>query len=429
MHIFGRELFSQAKKRYERLLVAQYAYLPGTLRDSGAAGAKAAGEIDEVLAGLGNVTASRLLEMATPFFWLNVQRCYASALQGTADLPRHGRALLITAFDSFLPLLPAGATVEVGCDEPCDLFLPRQRARIPAAENPRTLRRAGPEGFEVTVGRGVLRFDGATARAEGCEDPTVAIPGPWKGRILRAPGAALIEEDVLDEPLPWSCDVSAFAEMLGDSLSLIAKVDKDLGDAIEELVSWYVPIHTPSLDVHRSFTSDALNGVLFLSEASNHVILAEAVVHELYHNVLNMVMATEEVFKAGDAAELYYSPWRDDPRPLFGLFHALYVFSGVTDLYARAAAVVEDSELSEVVRQKRAKLSQQLRMGVAQVPSERLTELGRRVLQQIADGLERDRRAASPLDEGAAAAAEEHMVAWCLRNPELAAGARRPGPW
>lgn len=27
----------------------------------------------------------------------------------------------------------------------------------------------------------------------------------------------------------------------------------------------------------------------------------------------------------------FNSPWRNDPRPLYGLFHAVYVFSGVAN--------------------------------------------------------------------------------------------------
>jgi HEXXH motif-containing protein len=55
--------------------------------------------------------------------------------------------------------------------------------------------------------------------------------------------------------------------------------------------------------------------------------LAEAIVHEYFHNELFLHQESAELFDTRD--ELYYSPWRDDARPLNGLFHGAFVFTAV----------------------------------------------------------------------------------------------------
>ena len=76
-----------------------------------------------------------------------------------------------------------------------------------------------------------------------------------------------------------------------------------------------------------------LPGAFAVGEARDRLVLAEDFIHEFYHNRLFCIEERGAFFEGqGDGAEpvdSYYSPWRYDPRPLQGLFHALYVFTGV----------------------------------------------------------------------------------------------------
>lgn len=85
------------------------------------------------------------------------------------------------------------------------------------------------------------------------------------------------------------------------------------------------------LRARAASSSDAF-GCLLLSEPDDDedvlpAQLGVAVVHEFRHTLLNGLIFLTPLFEECD--ELFYAPWRDDPRPLGGLVHGAYAFSGV----------------------------------------------------------------------------------------------------
>ncbi|MEN1886059.1 HEXXH motif domain-containing protein [Streptomyces mirabilis] len=85
------------------------------------------------------------------------------------------------------------------------------------------------------------------------------------------------------------------------------------------------------LRARAASSSDAF-GCLLLSEPDEDedvlpAQLGAAVVHEFRHTLLNGLIFLMPLFE--DCDELFYAPWRDDPRPLGGLVHGAYAFSGV----------------------------------------------------------------------------------------------------
>ena len=64
--------------------------------------------------------------------------------------------------------------------------------------------------------------------------------------------------------------------------------------------------------------------------------MAEVLIHEFSHNLLNDVMDNYDIFDSEcSKGENFYSPWRNDPRHLTGILHAIYVFEKVAEYYAR----------------------------------------------------------------------------------------------
>lgn len=64
-------------------------------------------------------------------------------------------------------------------------------------------------------------------------------------------------------------------------------------------------------------------------------VLAESIVHEFRHNLLHQLERAYPIFEPGSPNEArFYSPWRDDPRPLSGILHALFVFLDVCAIHA-----------------------------------------------------------------------------------------------
>ncbi|MBK8464884.1 MAG: hypothetical protein IPL32_03555 [Chloracidobacterium sp.] len=68
----------------------------------------------------------------------------------------------------------------------------------------------------------------------------------------------------------------------------------------------------------------------------------DGLIHEHRHDLLNKLMLIDGIFEDETSNSLiYYSPWRPDPRPAIGLFHALYVFIAVAAFYERLLTAKE----------------------------------------------------------------------------------------
>lgn len=94
-------------------------------------------------------------------------------------------------------------------------------------------------------------------------------------------------------------------------------------------------VRSPHPDRHMSCTSEQFFGTI-LTSTGNEYQLAEALVHEFSHNLLNMVILSGDVFDgAVPKEEIYYSPWREDPRHISGVLHAVFVFTNVAELLDR----------------------------------------------------------------------------------------------
>jgi HEXXH motif-containing protein len=96
-------------------------------------------------------------------------------------------------------------------------------------------------------------------------------------------------------------------------------------------------VKSPYVDRHMSCTSEQFFGSILTSTGDEYQ-LAEAIVHEYSHNLLNMVILSGEIFEGQvPREETYYSPWREDPRPIAGVLHAVFVFVNVSELLERVS--------------------------------------------------------------------------------------------
>jgi HEXXH motif-containing protein len=191
------------------------------------------------------------------------------------------------------------------------------------------------------------------------------------------------------------------------------------------LIHWYVPLSTPDLRTHNSFTTPHLVGVIFLSEAYNDIRLAEAMVHEFHHAELHALMEANEVVEYRED-ELFYSPWRPDPRPLYGLFHALHVFTGVIDFYRKAETTEELGAQVDEIRRLRQEICFKIRLGLAQVPREVPAEMGRKILESIEQELAGQEAELDIAHRPIPDKLLTHLNTWKGRNADLVSRVRMP---
>ena len=143
-----------------------------------------------------------------------------------------------------------------------------------------------------------------------------------------------------------------YAACLQESLQRIRKYRPDMADEIHLMTDVVVPMDTSASNLEMaSGTASDMFGACFLSTTDNPLYLAEMLIHEFSHNKLRLLQDIDMLLKPevlGIAK--YYSPWRDDPRPLDGLQHGLFVFSNVAhfwlDVFRDADATVGEKELA-----------------------------------------------------------------------------------
>jgi HEXXH motif-containing protein len=88
------------------------------------------------------------------------------------------------------------------------------------------------------------------------------------------------------------------------------------------------PLIPPSKNAQVSVTSTGGTGGLLLTLPKDPLSFAETLVHEFQHSVLTAVTDISRLHTT-DPDEVYYAPWREDPRPIGGLFQGTYSYLGV----------------------------------------------------------------------------------------------------
>jgi len=175
-----------------------------------------------------------------------------------------------------------------------------------------------------------------------------------------------------------------------------------------------------------TLSTSELPGAFVCSVPTDPFALAADFIHELHHDRLFCIEETGPFFEPGGElgpddpieGENYYSPWRDTPRPLHGLLHALYVYLPVFRFWSGAlrAGALEGARL-DFARDQCARIPVQLRMGASQLRrAARWTPFGRELFEEMA------REAAAMGDEAAALGATLDLPAVTMR----ASGAFRP---
>jgi HEXXH motif-containing protein len=103
-----------------------------------------------------------------------------------------------------------------------------------------------------------------------------------------------------------------------------------------------------------SGTSSAIFGACFLSATEQPLFAGEMLVHEFCHNKLRLLQ--EAVSLISDKylnRSIFYSPWRDEPRPIDGLMHGLYVFSSIAGFWLHVWKDLNANEAERKIAQRR----------------------------------------------------------------------------
>ena len=167
-------------------------------------------------------------------------------------------------------------------------------------------------------------------------------------RLVRCPTARagnlvlpLKPEAFHQSDIPFAADLAPLggayqeehAALVSRALELVRRHAPDSFAWLESSVRVAV-VKPRSVGDFSNQTHSELPGAFVLTVTPDPYCLAEDVVHELHHNLLFFLEERGSFFAASelDAAvrhEAYYSPWRDDLRPLHGILHGVHVYLAV----------------------------------------------------------------------------------------------------
>jgi hypothetical protein len=103
---------------------------------------------------------------------------------------------------------------------------------------------------------------------------------------------------------------------------------------------------------HSNSTFSSLPGAMVLSVVPHTFEMADRIIHEVHHDRLFCIEEFNALLVDGTEdspnIERYYSPWRDDLRPVRGILHGVYVFIAVgrfwMNILKEGTAAAEDLE-------------------------------------------------------------------------------------
>jgi HEXXH motif-containing protein len=208
---------------------------------------------------------------------------------------------------------------------------------------------------------------------------------PLNHALFRLPGIGLSSE--WNEPDP---DFQRLhSQALTDALAVVAAVQP------ETFAQFPHALRTIALKSMRegtfsSLSSSELPGAFICSVPCDRYELAATLIHEFYHNRLYAIEETGAFFEQDGEdsveGENHYSPWRDGPRPLHGLFHALYVYIAVCRYWN---ALIEKRNLDGTqltfAHDQLARIPFQLSIGVNQLRRfAHFTSFGKILFEQLA---------------------------------------------
>lgn len=287
------------------------------------------------------------------------------------------------------------------------------RARLAAREQPE------PWGVAQVSGHGgsarVVLDDTHVVRSHAApaphvvqlpSDPSTDGPG-WSGmRHLRLSHDGLVLTLALDDlglyPVvagsapPARLEPAAarrWQQRLERAWALLVQDHRDSAAALAAGLLSLVPLPPGERFRPRSVSASEAFGCVMLSEPDTDVDdhggtvqLAVTLVHEFRHTLLNGLMHLAPL--TDDCTDLFHAPWRDDPRPLTGLAHGAFAFSGVARFW-RARCALDSGRERDLARFEFALWRLQTRTVLELLDSqETLTATGRTLVRGLRSEIE-----------------------------------------
>ena len=252
----------------------------------------------------------------------------------------------VGAFPQNINALVAAAAIRV--NQPLTISLPiiDRAVVIPSLGRALFSQRCTEKSATVQVTRTGAELTAGRLRVRIPSNPSSDADG-WQGmRVVEAvygtAGLRLIIDDIDPYRFPRSAGLSArldpgeaqhWAAAFVDAWILLVRYHRRMASEVRTIITTLTPLHRAELYTSNA-TSRATFGCVALSRPSDGRALALALIHEVQHAKLAALSDLVELVRP-DTQELYYAPWRDDPRPAEALLHGTYAHLGVAEFWRK----------------------------------------------------------------------------------------------
>lgn len=197
------------------------------------------------------------------------------------------------------------------------------------------------------------------------------------------------QSDIIFEPQETAKDIQ---ETFDTALQLIQQWDTEVFDEMIQLcpeIQFIKDANYPERIV--SFSDNISPGALYISVKQNESILspffiADSLIHEYRHQKLYILESLYPISLKNEP--LVSSPWRDDPRPPSGLFHAIFVFLKLLEFWKFIDWKFPNEKNINSKQEKRS-ITNKLQCGIEVLKTCALTPLGEEFLNFFEKEIER----------------------------------------
>ncbi|WP_406509579.1 FxsB family cyclophane-forming radical SAM/SPASM peptide maturase [Streptomyces sp. NBC_00212] len=277
---------------------------------------------------------------------------------------------------------------------------------------------AGADGFTVRAGSGRLDI----GWHEGLDGPT---PHWHPVRLFEGEGwsVAIEDTDPLRDSHKWPVsarlaadEVKLWAEDLTGAWSLIRRELPAYADGVAAGLRLITPLHAPDGSNVSAACKEAW-GAIGVARPASPDQLALLIVHEFQHVKLAAVLDAVDLYDKADR-NLYYAPWRDDPRPIGGLLQGTYAHIAVTDFWRVRRATAKGARERGTAEAQFARWRRQTAEAVEELlGSGTLTDLGQRFVGSMGHTVRGwlDEPVSGAALTAAADSAKRHRAEWKAR--------------
>jgi len=214
---------------------------------------------------------------------------------------------------------------------------------------------------DYSLTRSILKDDQVSENSlplfEGENQTVLALPSDKLRFFFEDHGLEMLSEIDFPEPA-----LSVFISQIVRSIQLLKAWD-------------------PETDV--SYSHPEVPFSIFISLCENNSInsglrVAESILHESMHLYLTLIEGVVPLVN-NDLKSVYYSPWREEERPVRGVLHGIFVFKAVSDFYHLLFPKVNDEIAKKYLLRRQKQISDELLLVKNFYNSPGLTELGKQL--------------------------------------------------